>query len=275
MSPWDRLLQQPQRRSHFVQLYDEDRSALAQNVVLYISEGLNAGDGVLVIATPAHWDLFTERLAALGFDVRSRLKAGQLVFLDALETLSSFMSGGQPDWYRFERVMRTAMRRLRTPPEGAGLRAYGEMVALLWNARQFSAAIRLEQFWNKLLAQSSFSLYCSYAIDVFGKEFHPDALDALLRTHTHLVPAESGSKLEEAFDWAVQEVLGRDADGFKRRIRAQHRPSWAVMPDTESTILWVRKNLPQFADEITERARAQYRRLTTDAQPALHLRASG
>lgn len=31
--------------------------------------------------------------------------------------------------------------------------------------------IRLEQLWNKLLEQSSFSLYCAYAVDIFGKDF--------------------------------------------------------------------------------------------------------
>jgi hypothetical protein len=135
---------------------------------------------------------------------------------------------------------------------------YGEMVAILWKARQFGAAIRLEQFGNRLLTQASVSIYCSYDIDVFGKDFHPEALDSLLRTHTHLIPAEPDGKLERAFERALHEVLGPEANELKRLIRANHRPSWAVMPDTESTILWVRKNLPQYADEIIERARVQY-----------------
>jgi hypothetical protein len=112
--------------------------------------------------------------------------------------------------------------------------------------------------WNKLLAHSSFTLYCSYAIDVFGKDFHPDALDALLSAHTHLVPAEPDGTLELAFNRALHEVLGPDTDDLKRLIRANHRPSWAVMPDTESMILWIRKSLPKHADEIIERARVEY-----------------
>jgi hypothetical protein len=62
------------------------------------------------------------------------------------------------------------------------------MVGLLWSARQFSAAIRLEQFWNKLLARSSFHLYCAYSIDVSEKQFQTHALDGVLSTHTHLIP---------------------------------------------------------------------------------------
>jgi len=260
MTPWDRLLQQPQRRGHFVQLYDADCSGLTRNVGQYLSEGLKSGDSILVIATPENWGGVSGRIEALGIDAGQCLRDGQLLYLDAFETLSAFMSAGLPDWNRFERVIRAAMRRLRVPQEIAGLRAYGEMVAVLWKARQFSAAVRLEQFWNKLLARHSFSLYCSYAIDVFGKDFHPDALDSLLCTHTHLVPAEPSGALARAFDHAMDEVFGPDVYSLTRLIRANHRPSWAIMPDTESTILWVRKNLPQHADEIIERARAQYLR---------------
>jgi hypothetical protein len=52
MSPWERLLEKPQPRGHFLQLYQrsEDRS-LVRNVSLYVSEGLKRREGVLVIAT--------------------------------------------------------------------------------------------------------------------------------------------------------------------------------------------------------------------------------
>ncbi len=48
----------------------------------------------------------------------------------------------------------------------------------------------------------------------------------------------------------MRDVLGPRANEVKRLIRA---PSGSVMPHTESTILWVRKNLPGHADEIIER----------------------
>jgi hypothetical protein len=82
------------------------------------------------------------------------------------------------------------------------------MVGILWKSRQYAAAVRLEQFWNKLLSRSSFSLYCAYRIDVFGIEFHGAALDALLCTHTHLVPAEMNGSCESAINRAIEEIVG-------------------------------------------------------------------
>lgn len=258
MSPWENLIKRPQPRGHIVQVYDAEGTSLVRNVGDYLGAGAHCGDSMLVIATPQHWELFSRRLAELGTDTVSCLREGQIGFLDPAETLSEFMVAGQPDWYRFERTIRAAMRQLRIPDDGAALRAYGEMVAILWNARQFAAAVRLEQFWNKLLAQCSFSLYCSYAIDVFSSAFHPDALDALLSAHTHLVPVQPDGTLEKAFDRAMHEVLGPDAGALKQLIRANHQPSWAAMPDTESTILWIRKNLPDHAEEIVQRARVHF-----------------
>jgi MEDS: MEthanogen/methylotroph, DcmR Sensory domain len=258
MSPWERLLQKPQRRGHFVQLYDADGSSLTGNVGQYLWEGLRRGDGVLVVATSEHWDLFRHRIEQLGCDTQACARQGHFLFLDAHQTLFGFMRKGQPDWERFERMMRAAMRLLKPSQTGAALRAYGEMVAILWKARQYDAAIRLEYYWNRLLTQSSFSLYCSYGIDLFGKEFHSDAVDALLSTHTHLVPVDHEGKLESALQDALNEVLGPEAEDLRKRMRAGRRPSWAVMPDAESMILWVRKNLPGRAEEIIGRARVLY-----------------
>src|SRR5436189_2260259 len=171
MSPWEKLLEHPHSGGHFVQLYEADETALAANVGLYLWEGLRRGEGVLCVVTPEHQELFSRHLDSLGADLPTLLASRQLIFLDAQQTMAEFMVEGQPNWQRFEKAIRAAMRMVRTPGGAEGLRAYGEMVGILWKARQFAAAIRLEQLWNKLLEQSDFSLYCAYAIDIFGKDF--------------------------------------------------------------------------------------------------------
>jgi hypothetical protein len=258
MSPWEKLLERPHSRGHFVQLYEADEGALTRNVGTYLWEGLRCGEGVLVIATPEHEELFREHLQRLGADVPALVENGQLVFFDAQETLAQFMVGGQPEWLRFESVVRAAMRQVNPRSGAEGLRAYGEMVGVLWKARQFAPAIRLEQFWNKLLEQSSFSLYCAYAIDVFGKEFDVGNLDGVLSTHTHLIPAQPNGTLETALNRSMDEILGPKADALRVLIKANHRPEWAVMPTAETIVLWLRKNLPGQADQIIARARHHY-----------------
>jgi hypothetical protein len=179
------------------------------------------------------------------------------------------MDAGQPDWQLFGSVIRKAMRQVRPSPGAEGLRAYGEMVGILWKARQFAAAIRLEQLWNRLLEQSSFSLYCAYVIDVFGKEFEVGNLNGVLCTHTHLVPAQPNGTLETALNRSMDEILGPKADALRVLIKANYRPGWAVMPAAEAIVLWLRKNLPEQADQIVARARYHYHSLL---QPAVESR---
>ena len=118
--------------------------------------------GLLVIATPEHREVFARQLNHPGADLAGLVGSRQLVFWDAQQTLNQFMVAGQPEWQPFENVARAAMRQVLPATGAEGLRAYGEMVGILWKARQFAAAIRLEQLWNSLLEQSAFSLYCAY-----------------------------------------------------------------------------------------------------------------
>lgn len=259
MSPWERLLEKPQPRGHFLQLYQRgDNGSLVRNVSLYVSEGLKRGEGVLIVATDRHRDDFSRELGRLGTDTASAIRENRLVCRDAQETMSRFMVAGQPDWDKFEVAVGGALRDVLPQGEQSRFRAYGEMVGLLWNARQFAAAIRLEQFWNKLLARSSFSLYCAYAVDVFDKKFHPSALDGILCTHTHLVPSESQVHLEAAINLAMDEILGQNADSLRLRFKADNQSSWAVMPKAENIILRLRDTIPAQAEQIIGRAREYY-----------------
>jgi hypothetical protein len=253
--PWKKLLERPSSGGHFVQLYEPGSPALTQNVCHYAWEGIRRGDGVLMITTPEHRELFSARLERLGADLPALLERGQLVFLDARETLSQFMVSGKPLWRPFEKVIRGAVRKINCDEPGQGLRAYGEMVGLLWKAGQFAAAVRLEQLWNRLMEHCSFSLYCAYAIDVFGGEFKGTNLDGVLCTHTHMLPSESAGTLERALDQSMQEILGPSALGLRAKVRMNPHPGWAMMPNAERMILWLRKNLPEHADEIVARVR--------------------
>jgi hypothetical protein len=240
MSPWEKLLERPHSRGHVVQLYEQaDELSLAASVSRYLWEGLKRGESALVVATPEHRELFCGQLEKLGADPQSAVNGGQLAFLDAWETLSRCMARAQPDWGLFECVVGAAIRRLCPKKPGAGMRAYGEMVGLLWKARQFAAANRLEQLWNRMLGQSSFSLYCAYEIDILGKDFHPASVDAILRAHTHLIPAQPDRDLEAALHRAMDEILGASAQDIKARVGSRHR-SWSFMPNAETIVLGLR-----------------------------------
>src|SRR5438445_4296155 len=111
------------------------------------------------------------------------------------------MVGGRPDRGRFESVIGTVISDIRAHTGKAG---------------QFSAAMRLKQFWRELLTEFGFNLFCAYPIDVFNEQFQTAAVNALLSVHTHLLPAGEDGSLEGAINLAMHEVLGARAEGLKR-----------------------------------------------------------
>ncbi len=243
---------------HLVQLHEADGRVLTRNVGRYLSEGLKQGDGLVVIATRVHREAFARQLTRLGWDLQTALRERRVLLLDAEETLAQLCVNGQPNWDCFERTIERVMRDVQ-PREGhTRLRAYGEMVGVLWKAKQFSAAIQLEEFWNKLLKAVGFKLFCAYPIDVFGDEFHTSAVDELLCAHTHLVPCGEAGAVESALDRAMEEIIGPDVQKMKLVLRGNQRPSWAAMPEGESTILSLRSTAPQRAGEVLSRARQHY-----------------
>jgi hypothetical protein len=56
----------------------------------------------------------------------------------------------------------------------------------------------------------------------------------------------------------MDERLGARANGLKLLIKANYRPSWAVLPKAEGIILWLRNNLPDEAEDILGLARKYY-----------------
>ena len=259
MSACEHLLTTAEPHGHLVQFFELDGRRLIDNVSRYLWEGLQRGDGQVVIATPAHTQQFVNQLNNLGVDTAGAIREGKLLLLDAQETLGTFMVDGLPDWRRFQSVILSAMRRVGADQRQKGLRAYGEMVGVLWTAGRFSAAIQLEQFWNKLLAMKGFNLFCGYPIDIFGKAFQIAEVDALLCAHTHVVPATPDADLEGAINRSIDTVLGDRSEGLKKLMQLNFRPSWAVMPRGEALILWLRNNLPEQGDQIITLAREYYK----------------
>lgn len=94
------------------------------------------------MATQEHNELFSHQLDKLGADLPALMAAKQLVFLDAQGSLNLFMRAGQPDWALFEKTIGTAMRHVQPQSHPSRVRAYGEMVGMLWKARQYAAAGR-------------------------------------------------------------------------------------------------------------------------------------
>jgi hypothetical protein len=258
MSSCAELLDRLEPEEHVVQLYGADDRLLTENVGRYLSEGLKRGHGLLVIASPEHRTSLVRQLREdAGYS--NAVLEGRLVFLDAATTLARFMVNGVPDPALFDAAVGQALRGVQLRAVHTGVRAYGEMVGLLWKATEYTAAISLEQLWNDLLKKSDVCLFCAYPIDVFSSEFQSGQVDALLSAHTHLLPVDGA--LEGALHRAMDEVLGGRAASLRPLVQDYHGPAWGKLPKAEWLVLWLRNNLPGSAEEILTRAREYYQPL--------------
>jgi hypothetical protein len=189
MSSWTELLERPEPRQHVVQMYGRDDQLLTRHVSQYLAEGLRRGDGLLLIATRAHTEAIVRGLGEEGGACAAAAADGRFLMLDAEETLARFMVDGEPSWELFDDVVGTMIRGLHTRAPGGHLRAFGEMVGVLWSAGQTGAAVELEEFWNRLLKQHAVSLFCAYPIDVFHGQCDTDEFKTLAAAHTHVYAA--------------------------------------------------------------------------------------
>ncbi len=169
---------------HVVQFYDQDGD-LAPAVGDYLSAAVVGGEIAIVIATEPHRRAFEAEMADAGVDVAQARRDGSVIWLDAAETLSRFVRDGQVDPHGFRDVVGSVVR--QAAETGREIKAYGEMVALLWDAGHVLGAIELEKLWNDLATELTFSLFCAYHVHSVAGEDHADALHEVCRLHTAVV----------------------------------------------------------------------------------------
>jgi len=175
---------------HAVQFYGSDERLFCA-VAGFLAEGLIEGQPGLVIATPTHRAGILHQLSARLIDVERARRDGDLVLLDSDETLDLFLTDGVPDPLAFDQHIGRFIQQSLQGREGAVLRAYGDMVNILWQQSRPEAAIQLELLWNKLALRFGFSLLCGYAMGNFFKQ--TSELHAVCEAHSHVYGPEHGS----------------------------------------------------------------------------------
>jgi hypothetical protein len=248
------LIDAPPNR-HFAQLH-RDPQTLTDAVTLYLQTGLRRGNGVVVIASRAHTDLFLTRLRADHLDPNAFLKSGQLELHGAELTLRKVMRNDTPHWDDFRRAMAAIFERVRAFGRGT-TRAYSEMVNLLWQEGKQDAAIRLEEYLNELARLYPFSLFCSYMLDSHHDHAYNGPLEEIGRTHTDILETADDERFRAALDAASRDVFGvplSEMVGFSRRRESGEQR----FPSGQRTMLWVKRNLPSASAAVLERARRYY-----------------
>jgi CheY-like chemotaxis protein len=149
------------RPDHAVFFYRED-AHLGAHVADYLADGLERGEVAVAVATAAHTAEIRRALTLRGVDVPALESAGLLELFDAEETLAGLLTNGSLSAARF-RVLATKLITTAAARATSGrVRVFGEMVAILWQQGDVSAAVELEQLWNALTPELPFSILCSY-----------------------------------------------------------------------------------------------------------------
>jgi len=179
--------------SHDVQFYESD-AYLAEAVSDYLARGLIDGQRCIVIATQRHRLAFSKALRNRGVDVVRARGAERLLLLDARKTLASIMDGQSANEAKFRRVIAPLFERTGGRSSRIPVRAYGEMVNLLWQDGNRTGAIALESLWNDLGAVCDLELLCGYAMTNFGSANDAREFEAICAQHAHVAPTESYSR---------------------------------------------------------------------------------
>jgi len=211
----------PWTNHHVVQFYDDDE-VLCERVARYLGDGLTVGESTLVIATEAHRASIARHLAAGGYQVDVAIATSQLVMLDAESTLARISVGGQPSRELCFEVLGAAIDRLHSA-SSMPVRAYGEMVDLLWRAGDRVGALALETYWNDLARSRKFALLCAYVMASFYKAADLESLGAICGAHSeaHAPEGLAGSLVRELAHRKELEAALRDSLFRERAAREQ------------------------------------------------------
>ena len=207
---------------HVVQFYECDDD-LVRLVVGYLAAAVRDGDAVVVVARPDHRAAFLAGLDAAGVDTAEAEADGRLTILDAHETLARFMTGDGLDAAAFDTVVGGTVR--AASAGGRPVRAYGEMVALLWAAGDVAGAIELERLWNELGEALPFSLFCAYPTEMVADPHAADAFAEVCHLHSDVL---AGAPSPAAADASRRFARSWDAPRLARQFVADTLCEWGL-----------------------------------------------
>jgi len=172
-------------RGHAVNFYALDTEGV-DAVARYVAQGWTHDECVIVVATREHREAIEARLRELGHDPQAQLARQRYFPHDAEATLQSLLADGSFRVDRFHEVVDRMLGEARAC--GAPIRAFGEMVALLWQRGAVEDALQLELQWNDLMQQHDFDLLCAYPAGALDLAELVD-VRRVCELHTDLLPS--------------------------------------------------------------------------------------
>jgi hypothetical protein len=181
--------------SHVVQIYD-NQEELLNLLEGFVAGGITIGDCVIVITQADQLAALEDRLLSHGLDLKTLAARQQYIALDATATLAKFMVNDWPDYHLFMETMTTLFGVAHKNHKN--VRAFGDMVAILWSQGNSGATVMLEHLWNTFCEKEDFTLFCAYPQSGFDQD-SGSAVRNICSTHTKMVTGWEKSKTEIAY----------------------------------------------------------------------------
>lgn len=168
---------------HVVQIYEND-AVFLDALAGFVGGGIKGGECVVVIATARHIQALNDRLTSYSIGVDTLTDDDRYIPLDAEEMLKKFMINDWPDEALFNKTISAVIN--RGTCKGRRIRAFGEMVAILWAEGHNGATVQLEHLWNKFSEKNKFSLFCAYPKTGFTQNIN-ESIHSICGCHTKML----------------------------------------------------------------------------------------
>jgi hypothetical protein len=172
---------------HMVQIYENEKIFL-DTLEGFAGTGFLANDSVVIIATSQHLEALNTRLDSQGFDLNKLIASDQYVPIDANDLLSAFLVNDWIDERIFNNFVTDILHKAKH--HNGKVRAFGEMVAILWDRGLCGATVQLEDLWNRLHENSQFSLYCAYPKIGFTQS-SSESIDTICKKHARVIDGQA------------------------------------------------------------------------------------
>lgn len=145
--------------SHKVQVC-QDKTVQAELLTQYISDGLLNNEAVIITARPALRKSVWSKLQALGLDMTSYKAQGQIKLYDAELLLSTVLIDDAIDEHYFHTFFGSQIEAAQAAY--GKVRAFGEMLDILWQRELHDTALQLENLRNELCKKHELTVLCTY-----------------------------------------------------------------------------------------------------------------
>jgi len=177
---------------HLVQFYENDHIFL-NTLEGFAGSGILAGESIIIIATAKHIASLNKRLLSQGFNLTQLKAAGQYIPIEVNDVFKKILVNGWVDETMFNEFVIKLIDGAKHG--GRKVRAFGELVAVLWEQGNCGVTVQLEHLWHKLYHQLNFTLYCAYPKIGFTQS-PSDSIDIICKSHSKILDGQARPSTE-------------------------------------------------------------------------------